>query len=99
MWWKPTAFCHTQLCTAAGRAAVWALLVAAVRIDQQDYARAGMAALPVVPDEVWLYVILPQLRPAELGSQGESYQAGGEKGAQAGGLLAIDGSVADDKTL
>jgi hypothetical protein len=57
-----------------------------------------MAALPVVPDEVWLYVILPQLRPAELGSQGGSYLAGGE-GAHAGGLLAIDGSDAADKIL
>jgi hypothetical protein len=109
-WWYPTAVCglygHT-LCSAGGKAAVWAVLFVAVRLQRQQFeaptgnascSRAtGAAARLALPLELW-YLILQRTRVWELGGTGGhggggSFGGGAARDAIVGGVIDTSGLV------
>ena len=69
--WTPTRTCWTSLCSNAARKVVHTMVAIIIRSHQlpeeQGEGSAGLRALPVMPTEMWLY-ILRLVRPWELGS-------------------------------
>eukprot|EP00729_Bicosta_minor_P010505 gene10505-4670_t len=69
--WTPTRTCWTSLCSNTARKVVHTMVAIIIRSHQlpeeQGEGSAGLRALPVMPTEMWLY-ILRLVRPWELGS-------------------------------